>query len=146
MYSTGLIANKGYVYGPDGLIPADNSDTLDCGHPRPPVEGFVVPWGIVNTPDGKQEYCIECCEKLEIAAIEQLPPGAVYSAYYNLDNREITTWHGTRLMQIVRHNVYYHNFGGRFVSIGAIDPHGCYWHGRASASFECINMHKAKEG
>lgn len=164
MYGTGLIQHEGEVYGPNGLQEVGKSKILDCGHPRPEWDGkaFTVPWAIVQTAEGPAEYCLDCVAALEAEALRVLPKGAGYTAYFKLANppkgwrsvggvwcgrnsgNEITTWHGTKLMDIVEYNVWWHNFGGRFVSISAVDIHGNRWHGRASYNWECINLYKNK--
>ena len=140
VYSTGLIGHEGTIYSPDGAI-ATRTDRLDCGHDRPAINGFSVPWGIVHTPEGRQEYCIPCCDLLELGALKQVP---AITAYYS--KGEITTWHGTHLMKVTGYTVYRHNFGGRFIAITAKDASGQLWHGRASFEWEMINLYKSKGG
>jgi hypothetical protein len=146
MYYSGLIQHEGKVFSPDGQVQAGTADLLDCGHKRPPVStnSCAVPWGIVNTERGPAEYCLDCCLALELEAVKRLP---IWQGYYNLKERKITDWHGGQVMRITYHNTYRHNFGGRFVSLEAIDKQGQGWYGRASDNWDVITMHRyAKEG
>lgn len=147
MYSTGTINHNGKSYLPGGRITPGTSELLDCGHPRPAVDpqAFSLPWGYIETKEGKQEYCLACCLALEVEAIKVMPAGAGYTAYYDVKQDIITDWHGNKLMRIRRCRVYRHNFGGRFIAITAVDSAGCEWHGRASYDTgEIINLYKSK--
>lgn len=58
------------------------------------------------------------------------------SAFYPfcgaLGDAYVSTWNGARLGMIISARVYWHNFGGRFVSIRVKGTNGATYYGRAS--------------
>jgi hypothetical protein len=75
-------------------------------------------------------------EQAELDAWRDKPARAV--AYITKDGQgrwQATTWLGTRLGDVIRRNVYRHNFGCRFESVVVQGSNGVRYRGRKSADW-----------
>lgn len=76
---------------------ADDTRTLDCGHPPSPHGPHTT--GTAHTHDGR-EICWTCADNEQREALRNLPHGQAVAGYLSADRRHITTWSGGHLLNV----------------------------------------------
>lgn len=96
-----------------------------------------------DIPVGSNDERNKAIEARELEIWDSRPDRFV--AYYDLQRKQVSTWLGTVVGDILTSRVYRHNLGGRFVSLRMRGTNGATYYGRASYDWgTVIKLRRAK--
>lgn len=125
-------------YGPAGFR------CCDCGAVRMfDLSGKSCGTGYARV-DGNQLCCYACTDARQREEMRKRP--ARFGAYISRNGRNLTTWSGGILGNVVNESHHRNNWGAWIHCYTIRDVHGKYWHGRNAGPNMCIVVRPSKGG